>query len=123
MNSTGDEFFTRSAFAVNRDGARQRRYASNHFPHFFDGGALAVDVVQLTAARLVFAQRRVLAFQVALFDGAPHHEPDFVVLKRFGQIVHRSALHSIDRGLDRPVRGDHDRGHMRGVLLHPGQHV
>ena len=36
--------------------------------------------------------------------------------KGFGHVVERPELESLDRGVDRPVRGDHDHRHVRETL-------
>ena len=120
MQSPGDQFFARPAFAGDQDRAG---CACNLFDHVVD----AVHRLRLpddsVAAALAWVSAHVLLGKLAGPRCLADDRSELRLIERLGHVVERAQLQRLDRGVDRPVRGDHDHWHVGKTLADGLEHL
>ena len=100
MNGLGDEFFARSAFALNQHRASARRHLGHKIEDLQDLVALSDDVAVAETLSKRAAQMRVFADEVPLLDGVADDDEKLVVVPRLRDVVEAAFFDGGDRGFN-----------------------
>ena len=94
----------------------------NQSVYLLHRGAVADDILELADDLQFRAQTADFALERFFLEDAVHHEPDFIHIEWFVQVIGRAHFHRLHGGLGfRDGRDHHDR-HRRGELQDLGKH-
>ena len=123
MDRLGDQFFARSALALQQNGRAAGRDLGDEVEYFQHGLALAYDVFEVVALLKSALELNVLFFGSLAGDRRAHVGEQLFVVPWFLDEVGGAALHGPHRVLDRAVGGDHNHRLERIKQVDLGQHV
>src|SRR5579862_3182931 len=124
MHGAGDQFLSRTTFAMNQNRAGGRSDGSNRLLELFHRGARADDVIEGIPGSGIAAKREILLAERQLLENAIDRQLDFVDQSRtLADIVGCAAsLHRLDRGFVIVDCCDQNNGRIRRNLMRMTQY-
>ncbi len=95
MNGSCKEFFTRTAFSIQKHRAVGRSNLLDLFKDGKDFRALSNNIFEAETVEEFLPEVEVFFHQTFLFDGSLNHQDQFFVGERFGEIVKGPQFHGL----------------------------
>ncbi|OPZ10442.1 MAG: hypothetical protein BWZ07_02648 [Alphaproteobacteria bacterium ADurb.BinA280] len=121
MQCTRHQLFARARFALNQHRGIRTRQPFDLPIQALHGGRAPNEINQLFALIQRLIESPIFLTQCPAAQSLLHHEQQRLTFKRFGEVIVRTSLHSLDGVLDTSVRGDQYKTKLRATRAYLAQ--